>query len=416
MGSYIKGPKSPHLFTLTRRDAERMTGEHDLRALQSPHRSSLLAVYFLLHFPCSPHRRSEERSLRRWALPTTAVLWSPDFPLPAIAVRTATVQPAREPVLIVSEPNRLFSTIMNIKVVRGTERFGVGMGLLRFEWGSDLPADCRHGVACIGNFDGVHRGHCALLGEAKRLSERTGGPVVAVTFDPHPIHLLSPDREQPPLTTVEERARLLCTVGADRVLVLHTTPEVLQVTPKSFFDGLLVRALSVRGLVEGYNFRFGHDRAGSNDMLRESSANAGIEFVEVGAVKWLGEPVSSSKVRHAIEAGDITRANDLLGRYYFVSGMVGTGAQRGRTIGFPTANLEEVITVIPAEGVYAARAWVGDRPHPAAANIGPNPTFGEFARKLEVHLIDFTGDLYGQKLRVEFLSRLSRDNQVRLFG
>lgn len=280
------------------------------------------------------------------------------------------------------------------------------MGLLRFEWGAELPADCRHGVACIGNFDGVHRGHSALLGEARRLSERTSGPVVAVTFDPHPIHLLSPDREQPPLTTIEERARLLRKAGSDQVLVLHTTPEVLQLTPEAFFDGLLLHALGVRGLVEGYNFRFGHERAGSNDMLRECSAKAGIEFVEVGAVEWLGEPVSSSKVRHAIEAGEITKANDLLGRFYFVSGMVGTGARRGRTIGFPTANLEELLTVIPGEGVYSTRAWVGDRAYPAAANIGPNPTFGEFARKLEVHLIDFTGDLYGQNLRVEFLSKL----------
>jgi len=194
--------------------------------------------------------------------------------------------------------------------------------------------------------------------------------------------------------------------GADQVIVLHTTSELLGLDAHDFFTGIVRDRLKAKGVVEGFNFRFGHNRTGTVEKLRSWSALAGIAFRKVPEFVWSGVPVSSSRVRDALQAGQAGVAADLLNRPYRVAGKVGTGAKRGRTIGFPTANLEAVETLVPAEGVYAVRAWLDGQAHPAAANVGPNPTFGEQARKIEVHLIDFAGDLYGSTLAVDFLARL----------
>jgi len=229
---------------------------------------------------------------------------------------------------------------------------------------------------------------------------------VVVTFDPHPLQLLAPERFQPLLTTVEHRAELLERAGADRVLILKTTSELLRLDAATFFRAILQEQMKVRAIVEGFNFRFGHNRAGSNEHLRGWCAAVGIIFHEVLPFTWKGKPISSSRVREALAAGDIPTATELLSRPYRVSGRVGTGAKRGRSIGFPTANLEDVQTLVPAEGVYAVRATLDGKSYGGAANIGGNPTFGEQARKLEVHLTDFDSDLYGRVLEVDFLARL----------
>src|SRR3954469_26042466 len=195
------------------------------------------------------------------------------------------------------------------------------------------PEEFRGGVLAVGNFDGVHRGHAALLAAARELAG-PGRPVIPVTFDPHPLVLLAPERFQPPLTTVAERARLLHAVGADHVVVLRTTPELLALSAEGFFDRVVHGALAARGVAEGFNFRFGHDRAGSNDTLRTLCGRAGIEFREVPPFALGGRPVSSSRVRDALLTGDLREATELLGRPYRVTGVVGTGAHRGRTIGF----------------------------------------------------------------------------------
>jgi riboflavin kinase/FMN adenylyltransferase len=264
------------------------------------------------------------------------------------------------------------------------------------------PGVVTEGVVAIGNFDGVHRGHQALIDVAKRVGDR----VIPVTFDPHPLKLLSPERYQPPLTTMAERTRLLHEIGAEHVVVLETSPELLGLTPREFFEKVIIDSLKARGVVEGFNFRFGHDRAGSNETLRTLCRETGLEFREVPAFEDDGRPVSSSRVRDAIQAGDANSATELLGRPYRITGIVGYGAMRGRTIGFPTANLQDVETIVPAIGVYAVHATTAEGMFAGAANIGPNPTFGEDARKIEVHLIDFTGDLYGKRLDVDFVARL----------
>jgi riboflavin kinase/FMN adenylyltransferase len=281
------------------------------------------------------------------------------------------------------------------------------MATVPLEWCAYPPAECTRGAVTVGNFDGVHRGHQALVGAARRHADRVRGPAVVVTFDPPPHLVLHPDAApRPPLTTLVDRAAFLHAAGADHVVILRTSPALLALSAEAFFEDVLVRQLGAKAVVEGYDFRFGRGRAGTNATLRELCAAAGLAFEEVAPVMYCDEPVSSSRVRSAIVSGDVGRAAELLARAYRIAGTVVTGAKRGRTIGFPTANLADVPTVLPGNGVYAVRATVEGRMWPGAANVGPNPTFGEDARKVEVHLIDFAGDVYGKPMAVEFAAKL----------
>jgi riboflavin kinase / FMN adenylyltransferase len=242
----------------------------------------------------------------------------------------------------------------------------------------------------------------ATVHEARKVQ----GPAVVVTFDPPPLALLHPPALKPPLSTADERADLLLAAGADRVATLRTEPGLLALSPDAFFEDVIVRLFQARAVVEGFNFRFGRGRSGDNATMERLCATHRVRFVEVSPLLEDGEAVSSSRVRAALMTGDVTTAAGLLGRPYSIRGVVEAGAKRGRTIGFPTANLGGVHTLVPKDGVYAVRVRLGDRVCPAAANVGPNPTFGEDAKKIEVHLIDFSGDLYGRELRVEFVRRL----------
>jgi riboflavin kinase / FMN adenylyltransferase len=281
------------------------------------------------------------------------------------------------------------------------------MATYLFDWKEPAPNECREGALTFGNFDGVHRGHSALVQELRRQSRASGGPAVAVTFDPHPLQLLQPARFQPLLTTPHDRAQLLQACGADHVLILRTSPDLLQLSADEFFRQVIVSGLAARAVVEGPNFGFGRNREGNVDTL---SALCGREGLGLTIVPPLlggdGRAVSSSRVRDALVRGDVHAAAALLGRPYRLRGRVGVGQRRGQTLGFPTANLKQVPTLVPGDGVYAVRTLVGETSWPGAANVGPNPTFGEQARKIEVHLIGFEGDLYGQEVAVEFLERL----------
>ena len=273
-------------------------------------------------------------------------------------------------------------------------------------WDEYPPAAYCGGAVTVGNFDGVHRGHVALVERAKAWAQIVQGPTVAVTFDPAPANVLFSGTAKPPISTLTDRAALLLAAGADRVLVLRTDARLLSLSPEAFFEDILVRQIDAKAIVEGANFRFGRSRLGDTGTLRALGAAAGIPFEEVPPVTVGGEAVSSSRVRAALMAGDVKTAAELLGRPYRLAGVVVSGAKRGRTIGFPTANLDRIETLIPGEGVYAVRAIVDGQSWPAAANIGPNPTFGENARKIEIHLIGFHGDIYGKTLLVEFVLRL----------
>jgi riboflavin kinase/FMN adenylyltransferase len=280
------------------------------------------------------------------------------------------------------------------------------MAVHTIDWDATPPGDCRGGAVSIGNFDGVHRGHAALLADLRREAHTVKGPAVALTFDPHPMELLRPGQPQPRLTTPEDRVHLLHEAGADHVLVLRATPELLALRATEFFNQVIQKRLNTRALVEGTNFGFGRGREGDVQTLARLCKPAGIRLTVVPPVVLDGVEVSSSRVRSLLSSGVVRESAALLGRPYRLHGTVGVGQRRGQKLGFPTANLEQVRTLIPGDGVYAVRVPAKGELWAGAANIGPNPTFGENARKVEVHLIEFHSDLYGQSLAVDFVDRL----------
>jgi riboflavin kinase/FMN adenylyltransferase len=269
----------------------------------------------------------------------------------------------------------------------------------------NLPADLRRGAVTIGNFDGVHRGHAKLVERLLAKAREVGGPAIVFTFDPHPVRLLRPESVPPPLTWTDRKAQLLDELGVTAVVAYPTDLDLLQLSPDGFFDRIIRQQLEARAMVEGPNFYFGRGRAGNIDTLGALCQQAGVSLEVVQPTLIGGQIVSSSRAREAIAAGDVDLARQLLTRPYRVRGMVTHGAGRGAKIGFPTANIEAIDTLLPAQGVYAAIACTLAGNWPAAVNIGPNPTFGENALKVEVHLLDFAGSLYGQPLEVDFLAR-----------
>jgi riboflavin kinase/FMN adenylyltransferase len=277
----------------------------------------------------------------------------------------------------------------------------------------NLPDDLRCGAVTIGNFDGVHRGHARLVERLLANAREVDGPAIVFTFDPHPVRLLRPDAAPPPLTWTDRKAQLLDELGVTAVIAYPTDEALLQLAPEPFFEQIVTQQLAARGMVEGPNFFFGHRRAGTIETLKRLCDKAGVSLEIVPPVTVDGDYVSSSRVRAAIQAGDVDQARHLLTRPYRLRGTVTHGAGRGSKIGFPTANLEAIDTLLPARGVYAAQAITPAGVWPAAVNIGPNPTFGEAALKVEVHLIGFAGSLYGQPVEVDFLSRL---RSVQPFG
>lgn len=269
----------------------------------------------------------------------------------------------------------------------------------------------RGGAVTIGNFDGVHRGHAALLGRVRRLADRLGGPAVAVAFDPHPAAILRPERTPPKLTWMERRAELLHPLGIDYLVVCGVTRDFLQTSAELFFRQLVVGQLAARGMVEGPNFFFGHGRQGDVAMLRTLCQRDGVvlEIVEpvVRSVAGSEGMVSSTLVRRLIEDGLVERAAELLGHPHRIRGRVVAGDRRGRTIGFPTANLAEIDVLVPRPGVYGGYAHVAGRAYAAAIHLGPRPTFEtQPSPQVEAHLLDFSGDLYGCTLQLDLVAKV----------
>ena len=269
-----------------------------------------------------------------------------------------------------------------------------------------VPESACEGCIAIGNFDGVHRGHASMLQQLRSLGREISGPAVAITFDPHPIAVLRPEFTPPVLTTIEDRKRLLHQAGADEVIVLPVTSGLLEMTAEQFFHDVIVGKFKARGIVEGPNFHFGKDRRGDVDRLQELCRSQGIQCHIAKSFNDAGSMISSSRIRELICARAMTAAVELLGHPYRMSGTVRHGAGRGRTIGFPTANLAEIQTLLPAHGVYAGATEIDGNCYPVAVSIGPNPTFGEHREKVECHIDGFTGDLYDQKLAIDLLKEV----------
>jgi riboflavin kinase/FMN adenylyltransferase len=269
-----------------------------------------------------------------------------------------------------------------------------------------VPESACEGCIAIGNFDGVHRGHASMLQQLRSSGREISGPAVAITFDPHPIAVLRPEFTPPVLTTIEDRKRLLRQAGADEVVVLPVTSGLLEMTAEQFFRDVIVGKLKARGVVEGPNFHFGKDRRGDVDRLLELCRSQGIQCHIAKSFDDAGSMISSSRIRELICARAMGAAVELLGHPYRISGTVRHGAGRGRTIGFPTANLAEIQTLLPAHGVYAGTTEIDGHRYPVAISVGPNPTFGEHREKVECHIDGFTGNLYNQKLSIDLLKEV----------
>lgn len=282
-----------------------------------------------------------------------------------------------------------------------------------------LPPEARRSVAAVGNFDGIHFGHQAVIGEAVRRARAEGAPASVLTFEPHPRRFFQPAAPPFLLTRFRTKARLLAGLGVDRLFVLRFDAALAQRTAEEFIDRVLVDGLHARHVVIGYDFVFGRGRAGNAQLLSARLGSRGIGMTALPPVMALAEPISisSTSVRNALSAGDPRAAATLLGRPFEIEGRVMRGDARGRTIGFPTANLWLGDYVRPALGVYAVRvaiaepgghpltetpSWVG-----GVANLGLRPTFGGLTEpRLEVHLFDYAGDLYGRRLRVALIEFL----------
>ncbi|MEE1785551.1 bifunctional riboflavin kinase/FAD synthetase [Streptomyces sp. SP17BM10] len=276
----------------------------------------------------------------------------------------------------------------------------------------EIPGDWGRSVVTIGSFDGVHRGHQLIIGRAVERARELGVPSVVVTFDPHPREVIRPGSHPALLAPQARRAELIEGLGVDAVLVLPFTPELSQESPETFVRQVLVDALHARVVIEGPNFRFGHRAAGDVALLTELGRAAGFDVevvdLQVSGTAGAGEPFSSTLTRRLVETGDMAGAGEVLGRPHRVEGVVVRGAQRGRELGYPTANVETVAhSAIPADGVYAGWLTADGERMPAAISVGTNPTFDGTARTVEAYAIDRVGlDLYGLHVAVDFLAYL----------
>jgi len=261
-------------------------------------------------------------------------------------------------------------------------------------------------VATIGNFDGVHRGHRAVLARLAQVGQELGLPATLLTFEPHPLEFLRPEAAPPRLTSLRNKLMALRDTGLARVLCLRFDRAFAALEPEEFVQRLLVERLGVRFLLVGDDFRFGRGRRGDFAMLQEAGKANGFAVEQMGTVLVDGERVSSTRVRQALLRGDLEQAERLLGRPYSICGRVIRGDRIGRTLGFPTANISLERTRPALLGIFVVQVRDGDQLRPGVASVGTRPSVGGTRLLLEVHLLDFHGDLYGRHLQVEFLKRL----------
>ncbi len=267
-------------------------------------------------------------------------------------------------------------------------------------------------VLALGNFDGLHRGHLKIVERVVRTAaERSATPLV-LTFDPHPTRVVRPDKAPPLLMTMAQKVEALQRSGVQGLAVVRFTPEMARWDPEMFVRLVLTEWLRIAEVWVGANFVFGHDRSGNYSVLRLLGARYGFRAEKIDPVRYKEFVVSSTRVRRLIGEGRVDEAATLLGRHYFMDGVVVHGLQRGRLLGFPTANLESENELTPPNGVYATLASLDGVVYPAVTNIGVRPTFHQpSATVIETHLLDIERDLYDAKMRVSFVQRI-RDERT----
>jgi riboflavin kinase/FMN adenylyltransferase len=267
---------------------------------------------------------------------------------------------------------------------------------------SPTPEICQGSVLALGNFDGLHRGHRAVIDAASARARELGAPAGLLTFEPHPRRRFRPELPALRLITLQDKCRLLAEWGLDFIRVIHFTDAFSRTSAQDFIATILQGRLRAAHIVTGEDYRFGHARAGDALMLKAFAASHGFGVTVCPPVLHKGANCSSTRIRAALATGDMDEAHALLGRPYHISGIVRHGDARGRTLGFPTANLTPDRLFHPAFGVYAVRAHLGEQTINGVANVGLRPTFGGTKPRLEVHLFDWTADIYGEHMRVEF--------------
>jgi riboflavin kinase/FMN adenylyltransferase len=290
-------------------------------------------------------------------------------------------------------------------------------GLTVFEsaekWRKFYGPGKRGSILAIGNFDGIHLGHQAILKQAVELAAKTGAVATALTFEPSPLKVLRPESAPKRISTPEQRLEWFRTVEVESAVVLPFTLELSKLTPQEFIEGILVRELQVRAVLVGENFRFGHKQAGDTALLRESGLTHGFRVIALSPVSAHGEVVSSTVIRREIAAGDVTQAGRLLGRPYVLTGEIVPGTGTGRKFTFPTLNLKPAQELLPATGVYITRTILDgeQKSRRSVTNIGMRPTFNGTALTVETHLLDSTGEIAPARIELRFWKRLRSERK-----
>jgi len=277
---------------------------------------------------------------------------------------------------------------------------------------NDLKEPLKNPVLTIGNFDGVHKGHLIIFDKVKDRAKAIGGQSAVMTFEPHPIRVVKPGNGPPLITPTKQKLDLISDAGIDVIFCIPFTRQFASISAEDFVRDILVQRLGIKEIVVGYDYTFGFKRQGNISLLQEMGEKLGFKVHVVDPIRLDNALVSSTSIRELVQEGNLSEAKKLLGRDYQICGTVVKGKNRGgRLLGFPTANLKLIDELIPKGGVYAVRAIINGKTYYGVTNIGYNPTFGEEALSIETHLIDFSGDILGETIRVNFIKRL-RDEKT----
>lgn len=275
-----------------------------------------------------------------------------------------------------------------------------------------------YAVVTSGTFDGVHYGHKKILDRLKEITKKNGGESVLLTYWPHPRLVLFPDQELFLLSSIEEKAELLSQHQVDHLIIIPFTTDFAELSSEDFIVDILVKKIGTKKLVIGYDHRFGKNRSGSFEELKKDGPIYGFEVEEIPKQMIENNAVSSTKIRRALSEGNIKIADEYLGRPYSIHGKVIEGDKIGRTINFPTANIEVIFKhkLIPAEGIFAVKVIINGNYHSGMLNIGYRPTFGGTQKRMEVHIFDFDQDIYGQEITVEFYGKIRSEIKFQNVG